>query len=326
VEKSERKKTLMLLKKSYYTIFSDVLNDKEDRVIFSTRTSQAFIVKKEVYDMYEAGDFMSLPQDVLEKFIQCSMAVPEDENELLAIVEENKKEIRDDTLMYESIQPSAMCQLGCDYCGQDHKKVNMGSELYDNLVQRLNAKAEGRNFRKLYIGWFGAEPLMGLKQIRELTPLLKDFCRQRGMNYGAKIVTNGLSLKENIFYELVNELSIDHVEITLDGTALYHDQRRHTKEKGATFDIILNNILSIVNNESYDRSKVRLTIRCNVDERNYEGVLPKRKRGYYHEFTVKTPGTRGRGARRIITGGEPASSGEYYYTDDHYATFKRIEE
>jgi len=59
---------------------------------------------------------------------------------------------------------------------------------------------------------------------------------------------------------------------------------------------------------------------------NYEGVLPKRKRGYYHEFTVKTPGTRSRGARRIITGGEPASSGEYYYTSDHYATFKRIEE
>ena len=60
--------------------------------------------------------------------------------------------------------------------------------------------------------------------------------------------------------------------------------------------------------------------------RNYEGVLPKRKRGYYHEFTVKTRGTHSRGARRIITGGEPAVSGEYYYTDDHYATFKRIEE
>lgn len=59
---------------------------------------------------------------------------------------------------------------------------------------------------------------------------------------------------------------------------------------------------------------------------NYEGVLPKRKRGYYHEFTVKTPRTRSRGARRIITGGEIATSGEYYYTDDHYATFKRIEE
>ncbi|HJV82314.1 ribonuclease [Noviherbaspirillum sp.] len=59
---------------------------------------------------------------------------------------------------------------------------------------------------------------------------------------------------------------------------------------------------------------------------NYEGVLPKQKRGYYHEFTVRTPGARNRGARRIIAGGDPTSSGEYYYTDDHYATFKRIKE
>jgi ribonuclease T1 len=60
--------------------------------------------------------------------------------------------------------------------------------------------------------------------------------------------------------------------------------------------------------------------------RNYEGVLPKQKRGYYHEFTVKTPGARNRGARRIVSGGDPATSGEYYYTEDHYATFKRIKE
>jgi len=57
---------------------------------------------------------------------------------------------------------------------------------------------------------------------------------------------------------------------------------------------------------------------------NYEGILPKQKRGYYHEYTVKTPGARNRGARRIVSGGDPTSSGEYYYTDDHYATFRRI--
>ena len=59
---------------------------------------------------------------------------------------------------------------------------------------------------------------------------------------------------------------------------------------------------------------------------NYEKILPKQKRGYYHEFTVKTPGARNRGARRIVSGGDPTSSGEYYYTDDHYATFRRIRE
>lgn len=59
---------------------------------------------------------------------------------------------------------------------------------------------------------------------------------------------------------------------------------------------------------------------------NREGLLPKRKRGYYREFTVPTPGARNRGARRIVSGGDPATSGEYYYTDDHYASFKRIQE
>ena len=53
---------------------------------------------------------------------------------------------------------------------------------------------------------------------------------------------------------------------------------------------------------------------------NREAHLPKQKRGYYREYTVKTPGERTRGARRIIKG----MGGEYFYSDDHYNTFKRI--
>lgn len=59
---------------------------------------------------------------------------------------------------------------------------------------------------------------------------------------------------------------------------------------------------------------------------NYEGLLPRRRRGYYHEFTVRTPRSRDRGARRIVIGGDPATSEETYYSDDHYATFKRIQQ
>lgn len=59
---------------------------------------------------------------------------------------------------------------------------------------------------------------------------------------------------------------------------------------------------------------------------NYEQTLPRQKRRYYHEYTVKTPGVRSRGARRIVAGGDPQASGEYYYTEDHYASFRRITE
>jgi ribonuclease T1 len=53
---------------------------------------------------------------------------------------------------------------------------------------------------------------------------------------------------------------------------------------------------------------------------NREKQLPPQKRGYYKEYTVKTPGERTRGARRIVKGG----SGELFYSDDHYTSFRRI--
>ena len=57
---------------------------------------------------------------------------------------------------------------------------------------------------------------------------------------------------------------------------------------------------------------------------NRERLLPPRPRGYYHEYTVKTPGASTRGARRIICGGELESIDECYYTGDHYQSFRRI--
>jgi ribonuclease T1 len=53
---------------------------------------------------------------------------------------------------------------------------------------------------------------------------------------------------------------------------------------------------------------------------NLEKILPKQPKGYYHEYTVVTPGSKDRGARRIIAG----EKGERFYTDDHYASFKEV--
>ncbi len=63
---------------------------------------------------------------------------------------------------------------------------------------------------------------------------------------------------------------------------------------------------------------------------NREKLLPGRHRDYYREYTVQTPGARGRGPRRIVAGagasGDVRASGEYYYSDDHYNSFRRIRE
>ena len=64
---------------------------------------------------------------------------------------------------------------------------------------------------------------------------------------------------------------------------------------------------------------------------NFEGRLPKKRRGYYREFTVETPGARNRGARRIVCGAESRdwernAPESCYYTEDHYTSFRRIRE
>jgi ribonuclease T1 len=57
---------------------------------------------------------------------------------------------------------------------------------------------------------------------------------------------------------------------------------------------------------------------------NRERLLPSKQRGYYHEYTVPTPGARNRGARRIVCGGHAAALSECYYSDDHYRSFRKI--
>jgi len=59
---------------------------------------------------------------------------------------------------------------------------------------------------------------------------------------------------------------------------------------------------------------------------NRERLLPAKPRGYYREYTVRTPGARNRGARRIVCGGPPRTPDACYYTHDHYQSFARIRE
>ncbi|MEM5434211.1 ribonuclease [Paraburkholderia diazotrophica] len=58
--------------------------------------------------------------------------------------------------------------------------------------------------------------------------------------------------------------------------------------------------------------------------RNSAGLLPEHPRGYYHTYTVRTPGSKDRGLRRVVCGGPRKQTSDCYYTDDYYVSFKRI--
>lgn len=267
----------MKYKLSYYTIFTDPIDDTSKRILFCSRTGKGLLISPFCYYHLLAGLIDDIPETILKSLVESKALVPKDEDELLTVINENKdfidSELANSTL-YEVIQPSAMCQLGCYYCGQDHVKQNIKSDLFLKLISRIELKLKSGNYKHLFIGWFGGEPLLGIKEMRILTSLLKELASKFKIGYSSKVVTNGLNLKKSLYVELVNSLNVAKIEVTLDGDKENHDKHRYTKGGKGSFTPIFNNLKDILLSDEYDKSKCSISIRCNVDYKNYMGVSP----------------------------------------------------
>jgi uncharacterized protein len=263
-----------VLKLSHYVVATDVINDRGQRVIYSTRTGRRVLVSDTCYQYLLESRADELPQKTRDDLQRNMILVDEHEDELANIISENYTYGRTpQKRLYEVVQPTAMCQLGCYYCGQKHTKDYLADDLIHKLVQRITRKFNSGDYEYVHIGWFGAEPLMGLPQMRRILKQLRASLGEH-IRIQGNVVTNGLSLKEEIFLELVHDFNITAIEITLDGIAKYHDQHRYTKSGNNSFDLIYENLKTILRRADFDPEKCKIVIRCNVDEKNVEGVEP----------------------------------------------------
>lgn len=239
-----------MYKISKYLVDVDLQN--EERLIFSTRTGELINISNELYHFIIEKKFNKLNDITLLKLLNLKILIPEDENETDTIINNlilssNKKS----RVLSLTIQPTANCQLGCQYCGQTHEKLNMSESLVENTYKYIKNKLENGIYESLIITWYGAEPLLGLNSIKILSKKLIILCNKINIEYSAMMITNGLGLKENIFAELV-QYKILKYQITLDGDKVSHDNSRYTKKKGKTFDTIVSNIVMVVSNPLYD--------------------------------------------------------------------------
>jgi len=251
--------------------FVDEIDQQAKRVVFATRSAEMFLVDDTAWQTIESGALDTLPLSLLSSLTNAELLVPGDEDELATVLARNNAAARDDDILSLVIQPTAFCQLGCGYCGQEHLPRWLNRKHQDDFLERARAKLASKRFRHLEISWFGAEPLSGVNVMRSLTPRLKALAEQFQCGFGATITTNGLALTEELATEIVNDHAIESLTVSLDGTAEYHDARRHKKNGQATFHSIFANVVAMARREDLD---VEIKIRSNVDRRNWEGVVP----------------------------------------------------
>ena len=251
-------------------------NNREICLLFSGRTGKNMFVSPSTYRNVTKGDFHLLNVEVQESLVKQKILVPENEDELFEVNKENELAMKQDSndRLYISIQPTASCQLACDYCGQKHSHKALTEDTMNAIIKRVTEKLSQSAFKILEIGWFGGEPLCALGNMRTLNEQLKRIAADHDVKYRGHITTNGYALTPKLYEELKEEFNIKRIEITIDGSKEYHDARRITCSGKGSFDRIFNNLESIVLSEYYDMDKCIISVRCNVDERNVEGVFP----------------------------------------------------
>jgi len=262
-----------MLVASRYVVASDAVTDVGNgqafRIVMSTRSQDVLVVPDSQWAMVERGCIASLPEDVRVSLSKSAILVESDEDELAGVLAASHAAIARARGLYECIQPSASCTLGCDYCGQQHSNTLLSSAQQDALVRRIGRRLESGRYDGLEIGWFGAEPLTGLSVMRTLSPRLRTLASAHRCAYTARIITNGIALLPRVARELVLELGVDEIEVTLDGPEAVHDARRATKVGNPTFGRIFANLQAFAADSDL---KAGLKLRCNVDRRNADHV------------------------------------------------------
>lgn len=258
---------------SRYLAASEPVGPQAVRMLYATRTARSVLLRDADWQLLQQGQLEQLPAELLAALQTAKVLVPAGEDERAAVVNYNKQRIASDRTLYLGVSPSANCQLGCDYCGQRHENHRMDEALMQGVLDKAEHKlAERSGYQHLQIGWFGAEPLLGIAAIRSLSPRLQALARAHRLSYRAQMATNGLALTSKLFFELVQEHAVKAFDITLDGAREFHDRRRVTKDGRPSFDRIFANLRDIAADARFAACGAVVSIRCNVDGRNHEGT------------------------------------------------------
>jgi len=253
---------------SRYVVVSDPVNGDNSamyRIVVSTQSMKVLIVPGTLWQLVEDSQIDLLPDATKQELHAALVLVDDGQDELAGVLKRNRDAIATSRSLYECVQPSAACQLGCDYCGQKHESTLLSERNQSMLVERVSRRLSSGRYSELQVGWFGGEPLIGLGVIRKLTEAFREVASKNQCVYGAKIVTNGLALSHQVARELVLDLAVHEIEVTLDGPPEFHNARRCTKGGLPTFERIFANLVAAASDGTLP---VRLVVRCNVDRRN----------------------------------------------------------
>jgi len=161
-----------------------------------------------------------------------------------------------------TILPTTHCNARCFYCYEAGiKHETMSDETADKLVDFMESHRAGK---PLHIGWFGGEPLVGIRQIDRISSALNN----KQIQFSSSMISNGYLFDENIIYKAKNFWHLKKIQITLDGTEnIYNEIKAYSQCDSNPFAKVLNNISLLLKNG------IHVIIRLNLGLHNADDLF-----------------------------------------------------
>jgi uncharacterized protein len=157
-----------------------------------------------------------------------------------------------------TVLPTMGCNLRCTYCYQVRQNLVMRKETRAALLAEVEARVRTASLDGIEVDWFGGEPLLAPRVIRELSAQLMALAARHGLSYRATMATNG-SLLGPETVDMLIAAGLEEVQITLDGPPEVHDRRRpRAGGGGPTFAAVMRGILAAA-------ERLTVVVRINVD-------------------------------------------------------------
>lgn len=230
-------------------------------LVYSYISGNMFTIDKATFTYLNNNNFSYIPDEILQSLKKSNILIDKNKDQELFVSDSTN-------ILNIVILPNNKCNLRCKYCGEKKGNESMTVTTQKSLVAFVRKKLQENSYKVLDVDFFGGEPTLDIHIIQELSKQLILLANEFKCVYKAKIVTNGILLTKENCNILINDCCIDFFEITIDGSKQFNDNRRVNKLGQGFYNEIMNNIEYLYNFNCI------ISIRCNVDKYNADGIYP----------------------------------------------------
>ncbi len=254
------------MKTSLYNFYS---KEGNKNIILNLSSWKTVLLNEDVYFKL-LNKNLDFDINIFKQLVKNRMIVENNENEIEIFLAKFNKALQTKTLNI-TIMATTFCNFQCTYCYE-----NYIPEKIDNIFCLKIMKFIESNIHhslKVYIDWFGGEPLLAFDVIAKLSELLKKLCAKHGKPYLSGMTTNGYLLSVDKMKILLKG-NVYFYQITIDGTKEKHNEYRKLKNGKGTFDTIWNNLILI---KKQIHTYFEIVLRCNITSNNFSEALKLKK-------------------------------------------------